>query len=225
MANDIQLKRSSVAGRVPSAANVLVGEPVINLIDKIIFTKDGGGNVIVIGAGTTSNVIEGTNLYFSNARVSTAISTQTLGNATFSSDVNVRGELFVTGAGGDEGGQITLASAVTNSTLAGQVVIDVFQNKLRFFEKGGSNRGAYIDLSTGGASVGTSLISTGSGTITSVAGVSSGAVSNAQLATATVTSQTLTNATFSANVTADRFIANNNNNGVPIANKPIPKIE
>ena len=213
MANDIQLKRSSVAGRVPSAANVLVGEPVINLNDKIIFTKDGGGNVIVIGAGTTSNVIEGSNLYFSNARVSTAISTQTLGNATFSSDVNVRGELFVTGAGGDEGGQITLAPAVTNSTLAGQVVIDVFQNKLRFFEKGGSNRGAYIDLSTGGASVGTSLISTGSGTITSVAGVSTGAVSNAQLATATVTSQTLTNATFSANVTADRFIANNNNNG------------
>jgi len=149
MANDIQLKRSSVAGRVPDAANVLVGEPVINLNDKIIFTKDGGGNVIVIGAGTTSNVIEGSNLYFSNARVSTAISSQTLGNATFSSDVNVRGELFVTGASGDEGGQINLAPAVTNSTLSGQVVIDVFQNRLRIFEKTGSNRGVYIDLSTG----------------------------------------------------------------------------
>ena len=97
MANDIQLKRSSVAGRVPAAANVLVGEPVINLIDKIIFTKDGGGNVIVIGAGTTSNVIEGSNLYFSNARVSTAISSQTLGNATFSGNVNSQNEL-VTGS-------------------------------------------------------------------------------------------------------------------------------
>lgn len=93
MANDIQLKRSSVAGRVPDAANVLVGEPVVNLNDKIIFTKDGGGNVIVIGAGTTSNVIEGSNLYFSNARVSTAISSQTLGNATFSSNVNSQNEL------------------------------------------------------------------------------------------------------------------------------------
>ena len=69
MANDIQLKRSSVSGRVPDAANVLVGEPVVNLADKIIFTKDGTGNVIVIGAGTTSNVVEGSNLYFSNARV------------------------------------------------------------------------------------------------------------------------------------------------------------
>ena len=66
--NDIQLKRSSVAGRIPDAANVLVGEPVVNLADKIIFTKDGNGNVVVIGSGTTSNVTEGSNLYFTNAR-------------------------------------------------------------------------------------------------------------------------------------------------------------
>ena len=71
--SDIQLKRSSVAGKVPDAANVLVGEPVINLTDKIIFTKDGSGNVVVIGAGTTSNVTEGTNLYFTNARVVAAL--------------------------------------------------------------------------------------------------------------------------------------------------------
>lgn len=69
MATDIQLKRSSVLGRVPDAGNVLVGEPVVNLADKIIFTKNGAGDIIVIGAGTTSNVTEGSNLYFSNARV------------------------------------------------------------------------------------------------------------------------------------------------------------
>jgi hypothetical protein len=87
MANEIQLKRSSVANKVPDAGNVLVGEPVVNLADRIIFTKDGNGNVIVIGAGTTSNVTEGINLYFSNARVSAAISSQTLSNATFSGNV------------------------------------------------------------------------------------------------------------------------------------------
>lgn len=87
MANEIQLKRSSVANKVPDAGNVLVGEPVVNLNDKIIFTKDTGGNVIVIGAGTTANVIENGNLYFSNARVSAAISSQTLSNATFSGNV------------------------------------------------------------------------------------------------------------------------------------------
>ena len=64
MATDIQLKRSFTAGSVPVAANVLVGEPVVNLTDKVIYSKDGNGNVVVIGAGTTSNVIEGSNLYF-----------------------------------------------------------------------------------------------------------------------------------------------------------------
>lgn len=69
MANIVQLKRSSVSGRVPDAGNVTVGEPVVNLADQIIFTKNTTGSVIVIGAGTTSNITEGTNLYFSNARV------------------------------------------------------------------------------------------------------------------------------------------------------------
>ncbi len=68
MANIVQLKRSSVAGRVPDAGNVEIGEPVVNLADRIIFTKNTTGSVIVIGAGTTSNVTEGSNLYFTNAR-------------------------------------------------------------------------------------------------------------------------------------------------------------
>ena len=79
--NDIQLKRSSVAGRVPDAANVLVGEPVVNLADKIIYTKDGNNNVVVIGAGTTSNITEGDNLYFSNTRARAAISVQGAGGS------------------------------------------------------------------------------------------------------------------------------------------------
>jgi len=53
MANNIQLKRSSVSGKVPDAANILVGEPVVNLADKIIYTKNGIGNVIVIGSNLT----------------------------------------------------------------------------------------------------------------------------------------------------------------------------
>ena len=87
MANIVQLKRSSVSGRVPDAGNVEIGEPVVNLADRIIFTKNTTGSVIVVGAGTTSNVTEGINLYFSNARVSAAISSQTLSNATFSGNL------------------------------------------------------------------------------------------------------------------------------------------
>lgn len=69
MAGIVQLKRSSVSGRVPDAANIEIGEPVVNFADQIIFTKNTTGSVIVVGAGTTSNVVEGTNLYFTNARV------------------------------------------------------------------------------------------------------------------------------------------------------------
>ena len=87
MANIVQLKRSSVSGRVPDAGNVEIGEPVVNLADRIIFTKNTTGSVIVVGAGTTSNVTEGINLYFSNARVSAAISSQTLSNVTFSGNM------------------------------------------------------------------------------------------------------------------------------------------
>lgn len=77
MANIVQLKRSSVSGRVPDAANVEVGEPVVNLADQIIFTKDGSGTVKVIGAGTTSNISEGTNLYFTNTRAVAALTAGT----------------------------------------------------------------------------------------------------------------------------------------------------
>jgi hypothetical protein len=70
-----------------------------------------------------------------------------------------------TQSSGDEGGQIDLAKAATNTTLTTGISLDVFQNKLRIFETGGTNRGYYIDISSGGASVGTNLVS-GGGTTT-----------------------------------------------------------
>ena len=60
---------------------------------------------------------------------------------------------------GNEGGQIDLALAATNTTLSGSVSIDIYQNRLRIFETGGSNRGVYIDLTAATTSVGTNLIS------------------------------------------------------------------
>jgi hypothetical protein len=72
-------------------------------------------------------------------------------------------ELWSTQSSGDEGGQLNLAKAATNTTLAGNVIVDVFQNKVRFFENGGTNRGAYIDLTAAAASVGTNLLASGGG--------------------------------------------------------------
>ena len=86
-----------------------------------------------------------------------------LTGATFSGAVTAT-ELFVTSPGGDEGGQLNLAPAVTNTTLVGNVTIDVYQNKLRIWEGGGTNRGGYFDLTGLSAGVGTNLAGGGGGT-------------------------------------------------------------
>jgi hypothetical protein len=66
---------------------------------------------------------------------------------------------------GDEGGEILLNKAVTNTTLTGSgITIDSYRNKIRFFEQGGDARGAYIDLTACSAGVGTNLLSGGGGT-------------------------------------------------------------
>lgn len=78
-------------------------------------------------------------------------------------DFKVGGKLSVLGASGDEGGEIILAPAVTNSTLSGDVTIDVYQNKLRIFESSGTTRGAYIDLTAATAGVGSNLLAGGGG--------------------------------------------------------------
>ena len=87
---------------------------------------------------------------------------------------------------GDEGGEILLGKAATNTSLTGSgVTIDVWQNKLRFFEQGGAARGAFIDLTAASAGVGSNLLAGGGGTVTSVGG--QGTVSGITL-TGTVTS-------------------------------------
>jgi len=60
--------------------------------------------------------------------------------------------------GGDEGGELLLEKADTNTTINTGVTIDVYQNKLRIFEQGGSARGAYIDITTAGAGVASNLL-------------------------------------------------------------------
>lgn len=94
------------------------------------------------------------------------------GSLDVAGDASVSGKLSVTAAGGDEGGEIFLQKAITGTTLTDGVTLDVYQDKLRIFETGGSNRGFYLDISSGGNSVGSNLATGGgggSGTVTSVA--------------------------------------------------------
>lgn len=61
MANDIQLKRSSVAGKIPDSANVLIGEPVVNLTDRKMYTKNGSGDIVQIAAGNLQGLADVSN--------------------------------------------------------------------------------------------------------------------------------------------------------------------
>jgi hypothetical protein len=58
---------------------------------------------------------------------------------------------------GDEGGEIFLNAPATNTTIPNGVTIDVYQNRLRIFEQGGSANGYYLDMPSGGPGVSTDL--------------------------------------------------------------------
>jgi hypothetical protein len=93
--------------------------------------------------------LNATNVAATNVNATTALIT---GNA------NVGGVLNITARSGDEGGELFLANAVTNTTITNGVTVDIYQNKLRFFEAGGTARGAYIDLTATASGVGTNLL-------------------------------------------------------------------
>jgi hypothetical protein len=146
-------------------------------------------------------------------------------------NVDVTGELTTTGnitglylrssnSSGDEGGEILLYKPATNSTIAGTgVTVDVFQNRLRFFEQGGTARGYYLDITAGGTNASTNLASAGGTTTnaltigTGLSGTSfngSAAVTIAIDSTVATTSstQTLTNKTISGSSNTLSNIAN-----------------
>ena len=130
MANTIQLRRSATANAVPTTTQLALGELAINTYDgRLYLKKNVSGTETIVEVGTIS-----------------------------SGDQVAANDLVSNFSSGDEGGQIRLSKSVTNTTLTTGVTIDVFQNKLRIFETGGTNRGASIDISTTGASVGSKLV-------------------------------------------------------------------
>ena len=128
--------------------------------------------------------------------------------------------------GGDEGGQIDFVKAVTNTTLTTGVSLDLYRDLIRIFETGGTNRGFYIDMTRGGASVGTDLLATnvngnsnvqvyananvaissaGNANILVVTGTGANIAGTGNITGATALGSTLTVVT---NVTTPQFISN-----------------
>jgi hypothetical protein len=67
-------------------------------------------------------------------------------------------QLFVNRQGAGEGGEIKLQIPASGTTLAGDVIFDVAGNSVRFFENGGSFRGASIDLTLCAGGAATNLL-------------------------------------------------------------------
>jgi len=121
MATTFQLKRSSVVGKQPNVADLLVGELAVNLADGILYSKNTAGNIIVVGSSTTSNILEGTNLYFTNTRAVSALT----GGSGISIASNGRITSTVTGGGGGGGGaNVTVSSSPPGTPGVGDVWID-----------------------------------------------------------------------------------------------------
>lgn len=100
-----------------------------------------------LGLGNVDNTSDA-NKPISNA-VQTALNSKaSLTAPVFETSVSAP-TLISTAANGNEGGEVRLARA-PNGTLSGTVTVDVYLNQLRLFESGGSARGYYLDLSTGG---------------------------------------------------------------------------
>jgi hypothetical protein len=104
---------------------------------------------------------------FANQAFNQANSANVLAQAAFNqansalsnTNLNVSGTIRALNQGGDEGGEIFLDKPVTGTSLAAGVTIDIFQNKLRIFETGGSVRGVFIDIANSAAGgVGTDLL-------------------------------------------------------------------
>ena len=72
----------------------------------------------------------------------------------------------------DFGAKMWLSGAQNpaSTTVVGGITVDIYKNKLRFYESGGTNRGVFVDLASCQPGIGSDLISlAGGGTVTSVA--------------------------------------------------------
>jgi len=95
---------------------------------------------------------------------------------TTKNDVEASGVLKSLNSAANEGGEIQLALPSSGSTLSGPIVIDVYQDKFRIFDSV-SLKGAYIDLTAAGATVGSNLLAGGGGGATTLDGLTDVAIS------------------------------------------------
>jgi hypothetical protein len=120
--------------------------------------SNGGINLSYNITGITTTLhTTATNGDFGLGTTSPIAKLHAVGSGYFTSDIYTSGRLVSSQSTGDEGGEIVLARSATNSSISGSITIDINQNRLRFFETTGSNRGYYLDITEGAPGVATPL--------------------------------------------------------------------
>lgn len=165
MANTVKLKKSSVQGKIPQSADLDYGELALNYADGKLYFKDSSNVIQLFGSSSATDTLTNKTITSSNVD-NTPIGATTPSTGAFTSlsstgNVTAGQNLVSNYSSGDEGGEITLNKPITNTNINTSVTIDVWQNKLRIFETGGSNRGAFIDLTAATAGVGSNLLTGG----------------------------------------------------------------
>jgi hypothetical protein len=138
-----------------------------NGTDNVRLPVGSNNQVLTVNNGIPSWTNNSSNTNYGNSNVISLLSS--FGDNNISTTGNISaGNMYSSGAlqgsiivsvnsSGNEGGEIQLAKA-PNSTLSGNnVIIDQYIDRIRFFEEGGTTKGAYIDLSQAAEGVGTLL--------------------------------------------------------------------
>jgi hypothetical protein len=136
--------------KLSNTGNIQMRATTQSLSSTALWTFDSDGTTILPG-----NLIMGGNITTAAGTGNVVIEANdgTLRTWTFDST----GVLTIPAIGGDEGGEIAFTKAPNSSLSGNTVVVDQFVNRLRFFESGGGNRGAYINLAQAANNAGTLL--------------------------------------------------------------------
>jgi hypothetical protein len=159
---------SSFNSFTASAQTVTTGSNSFNGIQTIT-----GSLIVTTGSFVGSQILantsslyltSGSNMYVQNNGLVEITGSL---NVSGSNNINLIVPVLQVGTGsGDEGGELLLAKAVTNTTLTGSgVTVDVYRDRLRLFEQGGGARGVYIDLAKTPGGVAGELIWKASGMV------------------------------------------------------------
>jgi len=132
-------------------------------------------NEAVFGSGVNKAVIySNQNPKWTGGPFGVVDMVHTGGGQTIGGQLNV-GRLSVVAQGGNEGGEIALAPPPVGSTLAGNVIVDILvaggNDMIRFYEGGGSSRGAILNLTNCLPATGSEIFHSGNQPRTTVSSV------------------------------------------------------